>query len=558
MKKYFFYLMIFALIILFNACNKNKNNTGGDMKRDSSKLALEALVKAYAPTEIKVDLINLTDNQIKMISCLVEAGKYADEIFWKQSSSDGISIRDSLKNLTGDYDKLLLDYVLINYGPYDLIYEGKRFVGTGPKIKPTGANLYPIDLTKEELEKYILANPSQKEELENDYTIVIREGDRLKAIPYHIAYPEVEKLAKKLEEAAEYSDDALFKKYLLLRANAIRTDNYFESDIAWMDMKNSKFDIIIGPIETYEDKILGKKTAYEAVVVIKDEKATKELEFFKQHIFDFEQKLPYDKKYIRKNVGGGEHLINIVNVVYFGGDCQAGIKTIACNLPNDPKVRSLKGGKNTMYKNMIQAKFEKIVVPIAKIILDESIASLADKEAFMSFVLLHEISHSLGRDYVFGKDNLSVRDALKNNYSAIEECKADILSMYNHKILMDMGFFSPEYIKKAMVTYLAGLYRSVRFGAEEAHGKANLIQLNFLKEQGAIKTNSKGQIIIDESIFFDKVAKLANKVLTIEAEGDYEEATMFINKYGVMNEEISKTIDLMKDVPRDLNTKYTF
>lgn len=556
--KIYYCITILAILIMFNACNENKENNGDKMIKDSAKIQLEKLIKAYAPTEIKVEISNLSENEKKMIKCLIEAGQIADEIFWKQSTADGIFIRDSLKKLKGEYNKLLLDYVLINYGPYDLIYEGKRFVGNGPDFKPAGANLYPLDLTKDEIEEYIKINPSQKDELENDYTIIVRDGNKLKAIPYHIAYPETENLAKKLEEAAEYADDSLFKKYLKLRANAIRNDNYFESDMAWMDIKNSNFDVIIGPIETYEDKILGKKTAYEAVVVIKDEKATKDLEFFKQHILDFEQKLPYDKKYIRKKVGGGEHIINIVNVVYFGGDCQAGIKTIACNLPNDPKVRSLKGGKNTMYKNMMQAKFEKIVIPIAQKILDESISSLADKDAFMTFVTLHEISHTLGRDYVFGNDKLTVRDALKNNYSAIEECKADILSMYNHKILMDMGFFNSEYVKKAIITYLAGLYRSVRFGAEEAHGKANLIQLNYLKEQGAIKTNEKGKFLIDENLFFNKVAQLANIVLTIEAEGDYEGANNLIKKYGILTDEIKNTLELLKDIPRDLNTTYVF
>jgi len=411
-------------------------------------------------------------------------------------------------------------------------------------------------MTKAEFEGYVKTHPGQKEELESQYTVVVRDGSNLKGIPFHQAYPEVEQLALKLEEASKVCDNQSLKNYLVLRAKALRTDNYFESDMAWMDLKDNNFDVVIGPIENYEDALFNYKTAYECVVMIKDFEATKELELFEKNIDNFEHRLPYDKKYIRESAGKG-NVLQIVNVAYFGGDCQKAVKTIAASLPNDPKVHELKGGKKSMYKNMMEAKFDKIVVPIAQKILDPSLLMDVDKKAFTSFVTLHEVSHTLGRSFVYGNDKLDTRKALKEKYSALEETKADILGMYNHKHLLDMKLITPKYVKKAMVTYLAGLYRSIRFGAE-AHGQSNLIQLNFLQEKGAIVKTKDGKFTINENIFFEKVAELAKIVLTIEAEGDYNGGIKLLEKYGKLTDEIRGIIESLKDIPRDLDTSYEF
>jgi hypothetical protein len=327
--------------------------------------------------------------------------------------------------------------------------------------------------------------------------------------------------------------------------------------MAWMDLKDNNVDIVIGPIENYEDGLFNYRTAFECGIFVKDEEGTKELQMFKQHIDDFEHNLPYDKKYIRKTAGSG-NVLEVVNIAYFGGDFQKAVKTIAASLPNDPKVHELKGGKKQMFRNMMEAKFDKIVKPIADKIMDQSLLPFVDKKAFTSFVTLHEVSHTLGRSYVFGNDTLSVRKAIKEKYSAIEECKADILGMYNHKLLLDMKLITPDYNKKAMVTYVVGLYRSIRFGAEEAHGIANIIQLNFLREKGAIKKLDNGRFTIDENNFYNAVAELAKLVLTVEAEGDYNGAVNVINKYGKMSDETMKLIDSLKEIPRDLNTTYEF
>ncbi len=545
MKKIIVGMLILSFFLSFCTNQKKEMNPTTDISK------IRKRIKEFAPIEIKPDLSNLTESEKKVVQLLIEAGKIADEIFWKQTSPDAISFRDSLMKLNTPEAKDILTLVNIFYGPYDLIENGKRFVGKGFDKKPEGANFYPIDLTKEEFEKYIQQHPEQKEELESQYTIVVRDGNKLKAIPYHQAYPETEKLANLLEEAARYCQNESFKKYLLLRARAIRTDDYFESDLAWMDIKDSKIDVVIGPIENYEDELFNYKTAYEAIVMIKDEEGTRELQMFQNNLDYFEQNLPYDKKYIRKTAGSG-NILQIMNVAYFGGDCQAGTKTIANSLPNDPRVHEIKGGKKSMFKNIMEAKFDKILVPIAEKILEPNLMKLVDKKAFTSFVTLHEVSHTLGRGFVYGNDSLPVRKALKERYSAIEECKADVLGIYNFKHLFKKGLVDSLQIEKAKVTYIAGLFRSIRFGASEAHGKANLIQLNFLEENGIIKYE-KNKIKIDTERFFDVIQNLANMILTIQAEGNYSKAGEVLEKYGKMKPETQTILSNLKDIPRDLN-----
>ena len=551
MKKLFFSIFICLYII---SCGKNQE-AQVENQQDYRK-TVEERIKAYAKIKVEADLSGLTEREITLLKKLSEAGRIADEIFWMQSAADALQVRDSLAKLNKPQDELIREYVRINFGPYDVIHGNERFLPGEPKVRFPGAGFYPQDLTKEEFEEFVTKFPEEKEKLENSYTVVIRQGGVLHAVPYGKYYKLTQDLAQKLEEAAEFADEPTLKRYLLLRAKAIRTDDYYESDMAWMDVKG-KIDIIIGPIETYQDALFGYKAAYEAIVMVKDEEATKEFEMFKSLVGHFEKNLPQDPKCTRKKFSA-ETQLNIVNVVYFGGDCQKGTKTIAASLPNDPRVRDAKGGKNSMFKNMMEAKFKAILVPISKIILQPEQQKYIDQKAFTSFVTLHEFSHTLGRGYVYGNDKLEVRTALKERYSPIEECKADIVSMWNHKLLNELGKYDNEYIKKAQVTYLAGLFRSIRFGTESAHARANLIQLNFLREQGAIATTSDGKYKIVEEKFWDGVKALANQVLTIQATGDYNQAGEFLNKYAVVTEEIKKAIDLLKDIPRDIDSSYIF
>ncbi|MGQ9818563.1 MAG: dipeptidyl-peptidase 3 family protein [Candidatus Kapaibacteriales bacterium] len=527
-----------------------------DLEQMRDLPSTQEMISEFAPVHIKADLSFLSERERKVLKLLVEAGKIADEIFWEQNSLDGLAIKDSLSKMQTKEAKDLLHLVNIFYGPYSQVYDNRRFVGNGPEVKPKGANFYPIDLEPSEFERYVAEHPDQKDELESQYTIVVRVKGKLKAIPYSKAYPKIEKMAIKLEESASYCDDENLRKYLLLRAKALRTDDYFESDLAWMNVKNSNIDVVIGPIENYQDEMFNYKTAFEAMVMVKDIEGSKMLETFQNNIDYFESNLPYDKKYIRKSAGTG-NILQVMNIIYFGGDCQAGTKTIANSLPNDPRVHELKGGKKTMFKNVMEAKFDKILVPIAREILDPSLLSKLNKESFISFVTLHEVSHTLGRGFVYGNDSLSVRKALKDKYSAIEECKADVLGLYNHKHLFDKGLISKEFLEKTIITYVAGFFRSIRFGSESAHAKANLIQLNYLKEKGLIRVVD-GKITFDINKVLSGIEELAMIVLTIQAEGNYDEATKLVDKYARFDNETIKLLKRINKVPRDLDTSYDF
>lgn len=545
-----------TLMVTLAACSKNENNQ--KMSEPETNTEIQAFVDAFAPVAIDVDLSNLTEREKLLVAKLAEAGKICNEIFWQQSCHDAIAVRDSLSKLNDINSQLMLNLVNIYYGPYNKMNEYKRFVGNGPDVRPLCGGFYPIDMTKEEFEKHIADNPQDKAAFESQYTVIVRdENGKLKAVPYHEYYKQTAELAKLLDEAAELCDNPSLKKYLTLRAEAVRTDDYFKSDWQWMDLKDNNIDVVIGPIENYEDGLFNYKTAFEAVVMVKDAEATKDLEMFKSIISEVQNRLPWDKKYYVPAQQSGT-VLQMVNVAYFGGDCQKATKTIAAALPNDPNVYEKKGGKKSMYKNLMEAKFDKIVAPIGQTLLSPELLQFIDKKSMISFVTMHEVSHNLGRGFVFGQNDLTVRKALKEKYSPLEELKADISSMFAHKVMFDLGKIDNDYLKKTVVTYIAGLFRSMRFGTESAHGIANCIQFRYLYENGAITKNQDGTYGFDENKFFDVVSNLTKTVLDIQSEGDYKRGTDFVNKYGNITPELQAEFDKIKSIPADLNSTYKF
>jgi hypothetical protein len=569
-KLNWFILAIVVPFAMFSCGNKEEKVVeNSDTKQKIA--AIQAEIDKFAPVKIEADLSHLTEREKQLVAKLAEAGKICNDIFWHQSSHDAIAVRDSLAKLNDDFSKKTLELVNIYYGPYDKMNEYKRFVdfkvGTfGAEKRPATGGFYPEDMTKEEFEKHISENPADKEAFESLYTVIVRdENKKLKAIPYNEYYNQydksIEKLVKLLAEAAELCDNPSLKKYLELRAEAIKTDKYFDSDWAWMDLQDNNIDVVIGPIESYEDGLYNYKTAHEAVVMVKDVEGTKELEMFKNSIGEFQNQLPWDKKYyVPAQVGGT--VLQMMNVVYFGGDCNKATKTIAAALPNDPNVYEKKGGKKSMYKNMMEAKFDKVLKPIADIMLAPELREFVSKKHLVSFVTLHEVSHNLGRGFVYNSaknaPEVSVRAALKEKYSPAEELKADIISMYSHRILFNEGKISQEELKKAIVTYIGGLFRSMRFGAESAHGIANFIQFRYLLEKGAIQKTNEGFYTFDNNVFFDKVSDLTKLILTIQADGDYKKATELIEKYGNSTPEIMAEFEKVKSVPADLNSTYMY
>ncbi|MBL7994985.1 peptidase [bacterium] len=542
--KYF----VFVIMIAIMGCQKPKETV-------MEKSELQKKIDAYAKIEINVKMDHLSPKEKELVKTLVKAGEIADEIFWKQTSYDAIATRESLKGKTDKASNEVLEYVMINYGPYDR-EDNKRFTGEGAQTRPDGAAFYPADMTKEEFEKFVKAHPKEEKELTGLYTVVERENGKLKAVPYHQVYKaELEKMSALLQQASELSENESLKKYLSARARAILTDDYYESDVLWMKLKDNHVDVVIGPIENYEDNMFNYKAAYEAAVMIKDPEGTKELQIFQSHLDALEQNLPQKKEYIRASAGKA-NVLEVVNIAYFGGDFQKGVKTIAASLPNDPKVHDEYGGKKQMYKNLMEAKFDKIVKPIGEKIVAEEFRKYIDPHSFTTFVTMHEVSHTLGRSYVYGNDKLDVRKALKDLYSAIEEAKADVLGIYNMDYFKRQGLYDDEAMKRHYVTYLVGLFRSIRFGAEEAHGKANIAQMIFLKEQGAVARDANGYWTINFDKFQSGVAALGKVLLEIEAEGNYDGAKNFLETYGKLTDDIKADLAKLTEIPRDLNTTY--
>jgi hypothetical protein len=540
---------IVGLLFAIAACAPKKE------KPMEQKSELRKKIDAFAKTEIDVEMGHLSAKQTELVKKLVRAGEYADRIFWKQTSYDAITTREALSFKDDNSSKEALEYVMINYGPYDR-EDGRRFVGNGPEKRPESGTFYPADMTKEEFEKYVKEHPKEEKELTGLYTVVVRDGKNLKAIPYHEYYKaELSEMSKLLKEASDLAENESLKKYLAARATAVTTDDYYESDVLWMKLKDNVVDVVIGPIENYEDAMFNYKAAFECAVMLKDPDGTKELQAFQSHLDALEKNLPQKKEYIRSSAGKA-NVLEVVNIVYFGGDVQKGIKTIAASLPNDPRVHDEYGGKKQMYKNLMEAKFQKVLKPMGEKLVAEPFRKYIDQKAFTSFVTMHEVSHTLGRGYVYGQDKLEVRKALKDLHSAIEEGKADVLGIYNMDYFKRQGMYDEEMIKKLYVTYLVGLFRSIRFGAEEAHGKANIAQLMFLKEQGAVGRDENGYWIVNFDRFQTGVAALGKVLLELEAEGNYEGAKNFLDKYGKVTNDIKTDLAKFSDIPRDLDTRY--
>lgn len=524
------------------SCQNTETSTK-KTETDTSETQSEgtALLAKYIPFTLEADLSHLSANQQQIVSKLIEASDVMNELFWYEAYGDKSELIDKIE------DADLKKFAEINYGPYDRLNGNKPFV-EGIKEKSAGANYYPKDMTKEEFEG---AEIKDKKGL---YSFVRRDDDgNLYTIPYHIQFKEQHtKVANLLKECAALAEDAGFKKYLNLRANALLTDNYQPSDMAWLDMKSNMIDVVIGPIESYEDQLFGYRTAHEGYVLIKDMDWSKRLAKYAQFLPDLQKGLPVPDDY-KKETPGRDTELNAYDVIYYAGDCNAGSKTIAINLPNDEEVQLAKGTRRLQLKNAMKAKFDKILLPISKELISPDQRKHITFDAFFSNTMFHEVAHGLGiKNTIDGKG--TVRESLKEHASALEEGKADMLGLYMIKQLHDKGELKED-IRDYYVTFMTSIFRSVRFGASSAHGKANMIRFNYFDEMGAFsKDEESGTYSVNFEKLEEAMNSLSTKILTLQGDGDYDGVASLVADMGVIKPSLKSDLDRLaeKRIPVDV------
>ena len=482
----------------------------------------------YAVVPLKADLSGFDENGKRMIALLVQAAQVMDDLYWQQSW-DG----DRAALLQRAPDAGTRDLVALNFGPWDRLNEDKPLLaGIGPR--PPGATFYPADMTTQEFEQAKLADKASW------YTLLRRDANgKLVTVPYHVAYKaDLERAAGLLREAAKLSADASFASYLELRAKALLDDDFQASDLAWMDMKSNPVDIVIGPIESYEDALFGYKTAYEGIVLVKDQEWSQRLTRFAQFLPELQRGLPVPDKY-KAQMPGSNADLNAYAAVYYGGDANVGAKTIAINLPNDEEVQLQKGTRRLQLENVMQAKFDAIMLPIAKQLVADDQLKHVTFDAFFQNTMFHEVAHGLGiKNTLDGKGTVS--EALKDQASSFEEGKADVLGLYMVQKLADKGEMDKAKLLDNYVTFLAGIMRSVRFGAADAHAKANMVRFNFFAEQGAFSRDAQtGRYRVDADKMRKAIDALSAKLLTIQGDGDYTGAKQLTDTLGVIEPDLA-------------------
>lgn len=529
-----FAMTLFALATLV-ACNqKNANH--------ESKSLMQAKVDEYARFELSADLSALTEKERAMLPLLIDAAEIMDNLFWKQSYGD----KDAL--LASITDTAIRNFVLINYGPWERLNGNEPFVeGVGPK--PLGAQFYPVDMTKEEFEAL---NHPDKASL---YTMIQRNAEgKLEVIPYSVAFkPELEKASQLIRKAAELAEDAKLKTYLELRADALLSNDYYPSDFAWMEMKDNGIDFVVGPIENYEDALYGYKAAFESFVLVKDKEWSSRVIHYASLLPQLQKSLPVPEEY-KKEMPGSDSDLGVYEAVFYAGDCNSGSKTIAINLPNDPKIHVEKGSRKLQLKNVMRAKFEKILLPISELVIVPEQRKHVKFDAFFENVMFHETGHGLGVTRTLdGK--LTIREALKEAYSSIEEAKADILGVYLVGQLNEMGELKDKDMMDNYVTFVAGIFRSVRFGASSAHGKANMMTFYYFLDHGAVSYDAAtGYYTVNHDNMKKAVSDLAGMILTMQGDGNYDAAVKLIAEKGNVNEALQKDLDKIGSagIPRDI------
>ncbi len=499
----------------------------------------------------------LSAREQQLVRKLVEACTYLESIYWRQSDPEGLALYQSLASSQNPRDIKLRRYLWINASRFDQLDENKPFVGTDPM--PLGRGFYPPNLTVAQIEDHIKQHPDQKAAIYDQFTIVRYHQQKLETVPYHIAYRAyLEPAAKALRSAAKLSDDPAFAKFLNLRADALLSDDYFPSDLAWLELKNPKFDIIFAPYESYLDTLLGVKGSYGGAVLVRNERESKKLELFQKYVPDIQDALPLAAE-DRPSKHGLETPMEVMDAPFRAGDLTHGYQAVADNLPNDPRVHEQKGSKKLFFKNFMDARVNYVVLPVARKLMEPDQAAKVTGEGYLQFGVMHEICHGLGPAYArTAAGKVDIREAIGPAFSGLEEAKADVTGMFALKWLIDHDALPKEKLPEYYASYVAGIFRTVRFGTAEAHGQADMMEFNYLSEHGAITRNASGRYVIDYEKTSPAIADLAKELLEIEATGDRSRAENWFKKYSTMPEELKSSLQTASDVPVDVDPVYAF
>ena len=517
---------------------------------------VEQRLAKFSPTTLEADLSALSAEDRKVLDLLVQASRHMNEIFLRQVWAGNPAMREEMKSWNGKDAEAARQYYALNFGPWDRLDAVKPFIGTKPH--PEGAGYYPEDMTKQDFEAWVEKHPADKEAFLSGTTVIRRNGAGLQAVPYSQEYKDqLQPAAKLLREAAAATSNASLKKFLDLRAKAFETDDYFDSDMAWMDL-DAPVEVTIGPYETYEDGLFGYKAAFESFVTVNLPKESQALALYKERLPWLETNLPIPEADKNPN-RGTESPIRVVDTVVTAGDTLAGVQTLAFNLPNDERVREAKGSKKVLLRNTMRAKYDKILVPIAERVIAQDQVKNVAFDAYFNEVLHHELSHGLGPGTITKNGRKTeVRLELKDLFSTLEEAKADVMGVYNILALMQRGEMPGEMRATLEPTYVAGLFRSARFGVHEAHGQGVVAQFNYLMEKGALAVDEQGRFRTISDKFPGAIRDLLHDMLMLQARGDYDATKAFLEKYGQATDSLLKAIDKLADVPVDIRPVYTY
>ncbi len=499
----------------------------------------------------------LSAREQQMVQKLVEACGYLESIYWRQTDPEALSLYQSLAASQNPRDVRLRRYLWINASRFDLLDQNRPFVGT-EKIS-AGRGFYPPNLTREQVDQYVQNHPDQKASIYDQFTIVRWHQNKLETVPYHVAYRAyLEPASRALRAAAKLSGDAAFANFLRLRADALLSDDYFASDIAWLELKNPRFDIVFAPYETYTDGLLGIKGSYGAAVMVRNDRESKKLDLFQKYVPQIQDALPLPPE-DRPSKHGLETPMEVMDTPFRSGDLTHGYQAVADNLPNDPRVHEQKGSKKLFFSNFMDARVSYVILPVARRLMEREQAAKVSGEGYLQSTVMHEICHGLGPAFArTAEGKVDIRAAIGPAFSGLEEAKADVTGMFGLQWLVDHGALPKQKLEEYYASYVGGIFRTVRFGTAEAHSQAEMMEFNYLSQRGAIRRNADGRYAIDFEKIPNAMADLAKELLEIEATGDRARAQNWFAKFGTMPDDLKLSLEAASDLPVDIDPVFSF